>query len=144
MVKCDYGHLKCPFYHDRLENGIDVYSIPRDSDIKSAVVYLSKGGVNQASQVQGTKIPHGAMYVLAASLLDEELTSFFAFHNVKISLDIDYSYTMFKLTTLGDDLFLCLKKLMEKIASPSLTEEKLEKQKQEILLTIQELSLIHI
>ena len=93
MVKCDYGHLKCPFYHDRLENGIDVYSIPRDSDIKSAVVYLSKGGVNQASQVQGTKIPHGAMYVLAASLLDEELTSFFAFHNVKISLDIDYSYT---------------------------------------------------
>ena len=138
MVKCDYGHLKCPFYHDRLENGIDVYSIPRDSDIKSAVVYLSKGGVNQASQVQGTKIPHGAMYVLAASLLDEELTSFFAFHNVKISLDIDYSYTMFKLTTLGDDLFLCLKKLMEKIASPSLTEEKLEKQKQEILLTIQE------
>ena len=42
MIKNDFGHLGCPYYEEKLENGITLILIPRKSKLKSAGIYIGK------------------------------------------------------------------------------------------------------
>lgn len=127
MIKNDYGHLKCPFYQERLENGSYVYFVPRNSNLKSATVYINKGTLNSSKVVSSTKIPEGAAYYLAHSILNKSLIQEFSKLGVMASVKVDYSYTIFSLTTLSEkNLFPCLSKLMNRISTPCITEKEVE------------------
>lgn len=125
MIKNDYGRLGCPYYQERLENGVYVYFIPRHSKLKSATVYINKGTLLSAPVVNSMKIPQGASYYLANSILSKEIIHDFSKKGVMSKVDVDYSYTAFSLTTFAENsLFSCLEKLMERISTPCVSEEE--------------------
>lgn len=126
MIKNDYGHLNCPYYQERISDSVDVYFIPRKSKLKSALVYVSKGVYQGSESVQFTKIPTGAMYYLANSILTKDMINEFSKKGVMSSVEVGMSYTSFGLTTIGDSLFDCLKVLMERVATPSITEKDVD------------------
>lgn len=127
MIKNDYGRLGCPYYQERLENGMYVYFIPRNSKLKSATIYVDKGTLLTSPVVSSMKVPQGASYYLANAILNRDVIHEFSKEGVMSKVDVDYSYSMFSLTTFSQDaLFSCLKRLMERIAVPCITEEEVE------------------
>ena len=55
MIKNDFGHLGCPYYEEKLENGITLILIPRKSKLKSAGIYIGKGNLFNVREANGAK-----------------------------------------------------------------------------------------
>lgn len=124
MLKSDYGKLGCPFYAEKLDNGLNVYLIPRKSTIKSAVVHISKGTYADTKSISFGKINDGSAYFLANIILDDELKNRLLMDGVLATVEVTSSFTAFRLSTTGDNLFEAISLLLERISSQNYSEDE--------------------
>ena len=109
MIKKDLGHLNCPFYMEDHSSKAKLYFIPKDHSMTSVSVYIGQG----AYQLE-EKIPFGCAYYLmkliASPSFDQELKK----DGIYLETHLDYSYTTFTLSSLGD-VKVGLEKLLKRI-----------------------------
>lgn len=130
MLRHDYGHLDCPFYEEKLENGLTVCFIPKSkSQLKSATLLISQGGFLHSNEIASSKIPFGSAYYLMNMILDEKTKKEFKKDGILIDSEIDYSYVSYSLNTL-DDIYLGINKLFDRINNLNIKEADIEKFKE--------------
>lgn len=129
MLKHDYGHMGCPFYEEKLSNGITLIFVPSTSQLKSACIYIGQGGFLHAKEISSSKIPFGTAYYLMNMIHSTSLKEEFEKDGVLSSSDLDYSYVRFFVNTLGD-IYSPIEKLLKRINVSSYTESDIEEFKE--------------
>ena len=130
MIKNDLGHMGCPFYEQKLANGLNVIFIPRKSQLKSALIYVGQGGFSHDEEINSSKIPFGSAYFLEKMIMSEKTKDELKEMAVIGDSTLDYSSTCFTLDTLGD-VFKALKVVLDKICSFDFNEMDVEEFKKE-------------
>lgn len=129
MIKNDFGHLGCPYYEEKLENGITLIVVPRKSRLKSAGIYIGKGALNNTLEVNGAKLGKGTAYLTKERIRSKDFQDALATRGIVGSSSMDYSYTYYSLSSL-DDVLPGLKRLRERIIRRNFAEEGLDRVKQ--------------
>lgn len=129
MLKHDYGHMGCPFYEEKLENGITLVFIPTKSDLKSACIYIGQGGFLHSKEISSSKIPFGTAYYLMNMIHSPSLKEEFEKENVLSYSDLDYSYVRYFVNTLGD-IYSPIERLLKRINVASYTEKDIDEFKE--------------
>ncbi len=143
MIKTEYGRFSAPFYQQKLDNGLSVIFLPRESRLNSALLYVPSGSYRHEESINGVKTPYGSAYVFQNLVLNEKRRKEFAKMSTKATSSLDYSYTLFHLDTL-DDIFPSVQKLLDVFLKQDFTEEEIEefkKENQESLLSMEASSL---
>lgn len=125
MIKSDYGHLGCPFYEQKLKNGLKVLFIPSKGAGESAMVYLSQGGYLHDEKIESSKIPFGTAYYLAHMVMDDNFKTSLLQKGAIGQCRSDLSYTSFQVTS-KKDIFTPLSMLLERLFNMDFSEEELE------------------
>ncbi len=128
MIKSDYGHLDCPFYEQKLKNGLKVLFIPMKDRGESAMVYLSQGGYLHDEKIESSKIPFGTAYYLAHMVMDDSFQRSLLQKGAIGRCESDLSYTSFQVTC-KKDVFTPLSMLLDRLYNMDFSEEALESMK---------------
>ncbi len=131
MIKSDYGHVFCPFYEQKFDNGLKLIFIPSKNQVRGAGVYIAQGGFKRDLQIDKSKIPFGTPYVLEKVLARDEVKDNFLKKGVVLKSHTDFSYTIFSVYTLGD-VFEPFRELLKSLVPSSFSEEDIEKVKKTI------------
>ena len=130
MIKNDLGHLNCPFYEQKLENGLNVIFVPRKSELKSGVIYIAQGGYPHDEEINSSKIPFGSAYFLEKMIMSYKTKNELKAMKTNGTSHIDFSYTCFNVDTLGD-VFSAIQLVLNKICTLDFNEDDVEKFKQD-------------
>lgn len=123
MIKSDFGHLNCPYYTTKIKDDVDVFYIPRNSKIKTATVYISKGGLKSTSKED--KTVSGTAYLTMKYLSSNEKKADLSKEGISLSTRFDHSFTCFDLESISGDIFKALDMILSDISLPNISEEKL-------------------
>ena len=125
MIKRDIGHLGCPFFEQKLDNGLNILFMPRNSRQKSALIYVNTGSFPHDEIINSTKMPFGCAYFLEKMIMSNKTIEELAkLHTVGKS-HIDYSYTCYELSSL-DDIFPSIQLVLNKITHLDYTEKDID------------------
>ena len=130
MIKHDYGHMDCPFYEEKLSDGLTVIFVPKKNALKSAVVYIGQGGFLHAKEIASSKIPFGSAYYLMNMIASTSFKEEMRKDGCLLSSDLDYSFVRYSLNTLGD-IYAPLMKLMNRVVKPCFEEKDIEEFKKQ-------------
>lgn len=125
MIKHDYAHMGCPYYEEKLENGLIIFFVPRKSELKSATVYVGQGGFLHAKEILDSKIPFGSAYYLMNQVLSSDFKKELLKEGVLSDCDIDYSFVRYSLNT-RKDIYSALESLFVRIDKPCYEEKDIE------------------
>ena len=125
MIKHDIGHLHCPYFEEIYDSGLHLLLIPRKSHLKSALVYLNRGGLRHETEISSSKMPFGTAYYLSKAILSDDFKAELEEDGISASSTFDYSYTMYQLDT-TEDIYAGLKKLLKRIAKPFYEEKDID------------------
>ena len=137
MIKNDFGHLGCPYYEEKLENGITLILIPRKSKLKSAGIYIGKGNLFNVREANGAKRYKGTAFFAKERIRSPSFKEELASKGIIGNSRIDYSYTYYSLDSL-EDVYSGLKRLRDKIVKRDFKEEELEGIKAALLPRLKE------
>lgn len=131
MIKSDYGHLYCPFYEQKFDNGLKLIFIPSKSHVRAAGVYIAQGGFKHDEMIDKSKIPFGTPYVLERVISRKDIRERFLKEGAILKSHTDFSYTSFSVFTLRD-VFKPFQDLLKLLVPSSFDETDVEKAKQSI------------
>jgi hypothetical protein len=121
MTKHDYGHMDCPFYEEKLDNGMTLVFLPKKSKLTSAALYVGQGGFLHSKEISSSRIPFGSAYYLMNLVCSDSFKEDLRREGCLFGSDLDYSYVRYFLNTM-DDIFPCLDKLMKRVLKPAFDE----------------------
>jgi len=133
MIRSDLGHLNCPFYEEKLDNGLRILLYPRKTKETSAVIYINQGGYPHDEEINSSKMPFGVAYLLEKMVMSDKTVDQLLQASTIGRSHTDFSYTLFQLDTLGD-VFAPLKIVMDKIANIDFTEADVDEFKRQYLV----------
>ena len=139
MIKTEYGHFSAPFFQEKFDNGLNVLFFPRKSKLNCAYLYLPCGSFPHEEQIEGVKTPYGSAYLLQHLVLTEARKKEFMSLGTLATSSLDYSYTLFRLSSFGD-IFPSVSKLLDVFLKQDFKEEEIEafkKENQESLLSLE-------
>lgn len=136
MREIRYEQLQETLYHERLENGLDVYVMPKPEFNQAFATFTAKyGSIDREFIVPGrttpTRVPDGIAHFLEHKMFEEEDGDVFQrFARYGASAN---AYTSFDMTTYlfsaTSHLKENLETLIDFVQSPFLTDENVEKEK---------------
>lgn len=132
MIKNDFGRLNCPYYEEKLDNGITLILIPRKTKLKSAGVYVGKGNLSNVREVNGAKRNKGTAYLAKERIRSKSFKDALSSRGIVGNSKIDYSYTYYSLDSL-ENVYEGIKRLRNRIVTRDFKEEELEERKKELL-----------
>ena len=131
MIKSDYGHLYCPFYEQKFDNGLKLIFIPSKSHIRAAGVYIAQGGFKHDELIDKSKIPFGTPYVLERVISRKDIRKRFLKEGAILKSHTDFSYTSFSVFTMRD-VFEPFQELLKLLVPSSFDENDVETAKKTI------------
>lgn len=131
MIKSDYGHLYCPFYEQKFDNGLKLIFIPLKHQVKAAGIYIAQGGFNHDEQIDKSKIPFGTPYILERVISRDEVKESFLKKGCLLRSHTDFSFTSFSVYS-KEDVFPHFAELLRLLVPTSFSEEDVEKAKNTI------------
>lgn len=134
MIKHDYGHLKCPFYLDKVTPDFEICLIPRVNNVNSALLHISKGAYVDSS----LNYKVGTAYYLANAIMDPTMIKDYAKKGILLENEVTHSYTNYYLTSLSLPLYDSINDLFNRINTISYTEDSISKFKESDLLRAKE------
>ena len=137
MIKNDFGRLGCPYYEEKLENGITLILIPRKSKLQSAGIYIGKGNLFNVREANGAKRYKGTAFFAKERIRSPSFKEELGKKGIVGNSHIDYSYTYYSLDSL-EDVYAGLKRLRDKIVKRDFKEEELEMVKNSLLPMLKE------
>lgn len=133
MIKRNYDRIGDTLYHEVLENGLNIFAVPKRGYSKSYAFFATNyGGIDMSYKLGGaaTNSPEGVAHFLEHKMFDMEgenvlqtLTSLGASPNAFTSLDMTGYYFE---TTLN--FAKCLDILLNFVSTPYFTPESVEKE----------------
>ena len=131
MIKSDYGHLYCPFYEQKFDNGLKLIFIPSKKLVRAAGVYISQGGFKHDETIDKSRIPFGTPYVLERVISRKENQEHFYKQGTILRSHTDFSYTSFSIYSMRD-IFAPFRDLLKLLVPTSFSEKDVEIAKQSI------------
>ena len=132
MIKNDYGRLNTPYYEDKKDSGLSVVLIPKKTDIKSAILYISQGFYLHDEEINNSKINFGCPFLLKEIILDDNTKSKINKLGCRVETVCEHSYTYYKFTTLSS-LVEPINIFLERIRNLTLSDEEVEKYKRKLI-----------
>lgn len=137
MIKRHYETLQETVYHERLENGLDVYLIPKNDFHKTYVTFTAKYGsidakFKLANEPEFHQVPDGIAHFLEHKVFEmpDGVDAFTLFSNYGANANAYTSYTrttyLFSTTS---DLSACTQILLDFVQTPHFTPSNVEKEK---------------
>ena len=133
MKKINFPSIDETLYHKVLDNGLEVYLLPKENFTKTYVTLSTPLGSNvEHYTVDGIEktIPHGIAHFLEHKLFEKEgkdISETFALHHAQVN-----AYTMNKRTTYlfscTDELETNIETLFDLVFNPSFNEEGIKKE----------------
>lgn len=139
MIKTEYGHFSAPFFQEKFDNGLNVLFFPRKTKLSCAYLYLPSGSFPHEDLIDKVKTPYGSAYLLQHLVLNEARKKEFMSLGTLATSYLDYSYTLFRLSTFGD-IFPSVSKLLDVFLKRDFREEEIEafkKENMESLLSLE-------
>ncbi len=117
--------MDCPFYEEKLDNGLTLIFLPKKTKLKSALVYVGQGGFLHSREIASSNIPFGSAYYLMNVIASPSFEAELKKEGTILGSDMDYSYVRYSINTTGD-IFAPLEKLMSRITKPCFEEKDIE------------------
>ena len=137
MKKTDIKHLELTLYNEKLDNGLEVYIIPKNNYNNIYVTFTTKFGSNEIEfvPIDGSKmikVPLGIAHFLEHKLFEQkDGTDPFSFYNER-GADANANTNQYKTTYLfsGPNFFEeNIEYLLDYVQEPYFTDENVEKEK---------------
>lgn len=137
MKKINIEKLDLPLYYEKLENGLDVYIIPKNNVNNIYTTFSTKYGSNQIefipiNEKKMTKVPLGIAHFLEHKLFEQsDGIDPFTFYSER-GCDANANTSQFKTTFLFSGpsfVYENLEYLLDYVQSPYFTDENVEKEK---------------
>ncbi|WP_134700435.1 EF-P 5-aminopentanol modification-associated protein YfmH [Ammoniphilus sp. YIM 78166] len=136
MREIGYDQLKETLYHEQLENGLDVYILPKHGFSKTYATFTTKyGSIDNHFQVPGkevVKVPDGIAHFLEHKMFEEEeggdVFNKFATYGASANAFTSFDRTAYLFSSTGH-VGENLTTLLDFVQSPYFTDENVEKEK---------------
>lgn len=137
MIKEIYNeHIKETIYSNRLENGLEVFYLPKKDYVKQYAIFATKYGSNDlvfktAGEVAFSTVPEGIAHFLEHKLFEEpegNVFDRFAALGANVNAYTNFNITAYYFTSTSF-FFENLDILIHFVQSPYFTEENVEKEK---------------
>lgn len=136
MKEINYEQLKETLYYEKLDNGLDVYVLPKHGFSKTYATFTTKyGSIDNHFQVPGkepVKVPDGIAHFLEHKMFEEEeggdVFNKFATYGASANAFTSFDRTAYLFSSTGH-VKENLTTLLNFVQSPYFTEENVEKEK---------------
>ncbi|RXT15177.1 pitrilysin family protein [Ammoniphilus sp. CFH 90114] len=136
MKEITYDQLKETLYYEKLDNGLDVYILPKHGFSKTYATFTTKyGSVDNHFKVPGkdqVKVPDGIAHFLEHKMFEEEeggdVFNKFATYGASANAFTSFDRTAYLFSSTGN-VKENLTTLLDFVQSPYFTEENVEKEK---------------
>lgn len=135
MKKEEFTQLNETVYHEKLENGLEVYIVPKPTYSKTYVTFTTRyGSIDNEFKIQGQeklKVPDGIAHFLEHKMFEEEegdVFMKFASHGASANAFTSFDRTSYLFSS-TKDIEINLETLLDFVQNPYFTHENVEKEK---------------
>jgi len=135
VKKEEFTRLKEVVYHEKLENGLEVYIVPKPAYSKTYATFTTRyGSIDNEFQIQGQdkiKVPDGIAHFLEHKMFEEEdgdVFMKFASHGASANAYTSFDRTAYLFSSTRD-IEINLETLIDFVQSPYFTDQNVEKEK---------------
>lgn len=135
MRKEEFTQLHETVYHEKLENGLEVYIVPKPTFSKTYATFTTRyGSIDNEFQIQGQdriKVPDGIAHFLEHKMFEEEegdVFMKFASHGASANAFTSFDRTAYLFSSTRD-IDTNLETLLDFVQNPYFTHENVEKEK---------------
>lgn len=130
-----YEHVNETVYHEKLDNGLDVYVLPKKGFQKTFATFSTKyGSIDNHFQVEGkqdVQVPDGIAHFLEHKMFEEptgDIFATFASYGASANAFTSFDRTVY-LFSATDHVMESLETLLNFVQNPYFTNENVEKEK---------------
>ncbi|GGA39271.1 EF-P 5-aminopentanol modification-associated protein YfmH [Paenibacillus physcomitrellae] len=135
MEKITYDKLQETLYHEKMENGLEVYVLPKPGFSKTYATFSTKyGSIDNHFKVEGqdeVKVPDGIAHFLEHKMFEEpegDIFSTFASHGASANAFTSFNQTVY-LFSATDHVYENIETLVNFVQNPYFTDQNVEKEK---------------
>ncbi|ANS74060.1 zinc protease [Paenibacillus yonginensis] len=135
MEKITYDKLQETLYHEKMENGLEVYVLPKPGFSKTYATFSTKyGSIDNHFKVEGqdeVKVPDGIAHFLEHKMFEEpegDIFSTFASHGASANAFTSFNQTVY-LFSATDYVYENIETLVNFVQNPYFTDQNVEKEK---------------
>ncbi|WP_138493917.1 EF-P 5-aminopentanol modification-associated protein YfmH [Paenibacillus pinistramenti] len=135
MEKITYDKLQETLYHEKMDNGLEVYVLPKPGFSKTYATFSTKyGSIDNHFKVEGqdeVKVPDGIAHFLEHKMFEEpegDIFSTFASNGASANAFTSFNQTVY-LFSATDHVYENIETLVNFVQNPYFTDQNVEKEK---------------